>query len=511
MFEKIIKLYMRIKNKWGNDYIILAGVIFITALSYLSTLKNHMVADSWVFLFPHTFNETLGYFFKSIIPPEWESLWLRPIPMLFYWLDNVIWPNTEWGPHLTNVFFHILNVCLIWLLIRFINIQSKSSKSTLNCGLSVLSACILYGLHPLNVGSVGWVAARFDVMSVTFGLAGMLTWLKWDAGIKSALNITLSCLLLMSAILSKEQGIVFLVVCFVFGLYRILTIENGQKKYWKGLTILSLLTITYMIYRFSIFHGIGGYLISKQGFSLGPPIAYFITIFFPYLNLFPNWTFSLTFLATSFFIITLIIFMWFNSQRSYRGVKRIYIFSAATLFVFGLATTAPHSSMDLNNVMGHLESRFALIAISGISLLIGSMLNEFARSQRGYQIILIITLIWGLTAAWRTDIQIQAWRDAGETAHQIISEVLNTVPDPPENSQILFFGIPRDTGQFAYIFGIGLEEAILSNYPGRNDIVIIPKSQGNDLDRVRPERDYVFAYNKKSGKLERLMPRNIKK
>ena len=413
---------MRIKNKRKNDYndyIVLAGVILITALGNLSTLKNHLVADSWVFLFPHTFKETLGYFFKSIIPLEWDALWLRPIPMLFYWLDNIIWPGTEWGPHLTNVFFHVLNVLFIWLLIRFIYAQSNSSKPALNFRLPALTACILYGLHPLNVGSVGWVAARFDVMSVTFGLAGMLTWLKWDAGIKSTLNITLSSILLMSSILSKEQGIVFLMVCFTTGIFGVLTIENKRKKYWKGLMILALLVIIYIIYRFSLFHGIGGYLISKQGLSFAPPVVFFTAILFPYLNIFPNWTFSLTFLATSFFIIT---------------------------------------------------------------------------------------LMWGLIAAWRTDVQIQAWKNAGETAHQIISETVNTAPDPPKNSQILFFRIPRDNDQFAYIFGIGLKEAILRNYPGRNDIIISPKSQGKDLNRVKPEKDYVFAFNERSGKLERLLP-----
>ena len=500
---------MRIKNKRENDYndyIVLAGVILITALGHLSTLKNHLVADSWVFLFPHTFKETLGYFFKSIIPSEWDALWLRPIPMLSYWLDNIIWPGTEWGPHLTNVFFHVLNVWLIWLLIRFIYAQSNSSKPALNFRLPALTACILYGLHPLNVGSVGWVAARFDVMSVTFGLAGMLTLLKWDAGIKSTLNRTFSSILLMSSILSKEQGIVFLMVCFTAGIFGVLTIENKRKKYWKGLMILALLVIIYIIYRFSLFHGIGGYLISKQGLSFAPPVVFFTAILFPYLNIFPNWTFSLTFWATSFFIITLIVFMWIIPQKSYRRVKRIYILSAATLFVFGLLTTAPHGGMNLNNIMGHSESRFALIAITGISLLVGSVVNTFVRSQRGYQIILIITLIWGLIAAWRTDVQIQAWKNAGETAHQIISETVNTAPDPPKNSQILFFRIPRDNDQFAYIFGIGLKEAILGNYPGRNDIIISPKSQGKDFNLVKPEKDYVFAFNERSGKLERLLP-----
>ncbi len=497
---------MKIKNKWMNNYIVLGGVIFITAIAYSSSLKNHLVADSWVFVFPHSFEETLSFFHKSIIPSEWGAFWLRPIPMLFFWLDNIIWPNTEWGPHLTNVFFHVLNVCLIWTLIRFIFKQSNSSIPFVNNTLPSFSACIIYGLHPLNVGSVGWVASRFDVMSITFGLLGMLTWFRYDAGIKSTLNITLSSFFLMCSILSKEQGIVFLIVCFLFGFYKIFTVESAYKKYWKSLTILVLMVFIYFVYRFYIFHGIGGYFGVQKGLSLVPPIAFFFAILIPFFNILPNWIFSITFLANLLFISMIITYMWIFPEKLHMDIKRIYKLSVAALFVIGLATTAPHSVMSFKDILGHAESRFALIPITGFSLVIGFAVNSFVQSKRRYRIILIIILIWGLSAAWRTDVQIQAWKDAGRTAHQIISETLTTVPVPPPQSQLLFFEIPRNNAQFAYIFGIGLKEAILRNYPGRNDIIIIPNSQGNDLDIVKPNRDYVFAFNKKIGKLERLLP-----
>ncbi|HDY88481.1 MAG TPA: hypothetical protein ENH82_10290 [bacterium] len=497
---------MGIKIKRTNEYIILAGIILATAAGNISTLKNHLVADSWVFVFPRSFSETLRYFFTSIIPPEWEAFWLRPIPMIFFWLDNIIWTGTEWGPHLTNIIFHVLNVWLIWLIVNYMRTQSNSAKYGFNCWLPSLAACLFYGLHPLNVGSAGWVAARFDIMSVTFGLAGMLLLFKWYSGTKKTMHLINGSLMLVISILSKEQGIVFLMVCFFIGLIGVFSNEKDKKRYWNGLTILALIVFVYLIYRFSIFHGIGGYISAQKSLNIIPPIAFFTAMLFPYLNIFPDWVFTATFCITSIIIMSLIFFMWKVRFRSYGRIQRIHIISAAALFILGFATTAPHAGIGFMEIMGHAESRFALISITGFSLLIGIGLHMLIRSLRAYRITLVIILLWAVIAAWRTDVQIQAWKDAGLTAHHIISKILKTAPDPPQHSNMLFFDIPRGNNQFAYIFGIGLKEAVLMNYPGRNDIKILPKSQGRDLKQVNPDRDYVFAYNKSIGELERLFP-----
>ena len=52
------------------------GVLLSVGISYLPALGNHLVADSWVFIFPRGLGETLGYFGRSIIPDEWGAFWL---------------------------------------------------------------------------------------------------------------------------------------------------------------------------------------------------------------------------------------------------------------------------------------------------------------------------------------------------------------------------------------------------------------------------------------------------
>ena len=135
-----------------RDWLPVIGCMAAAACIHLPALRNHLVADTWVFVAPGSFLETLAFFTKTIIPPQWDAEFLRPVPMLFFWLDSAIWPGTEWGPHLTNLVCHVVNVLLISLILR------RAFPSVR--GLPLMAACLFYGLHPLGVGAVSWVAAH---------------------------------------------------------------------------------------------------------------------------------------------------------------------------------------------------------------------------------------------------------------------------------------------------------------------------------------------------------------
>ncbi|MBN1294751.1 MAG: hypothetical protein JXB48_23140, partial [Candidatus Latescibacteria bacterium] len=196
-----------------KDRIALTAAIAGVGLLYAATLDNHLVADDWVFVYPHSFIETLAYFHTSIIPPEWEALWLRPIPMFLFWLDNTLWPDTTWGYHLLNVVFHLVNMYIIWSLVRFFKYKENSPDIDAYGGIPAIAACLVYGVHPLAVGSVAWISARFDLVSVAFGLLGLLIWLRWDTGQYGRKALGVALFILLCALLSKEQGIVFIMAC----------------------------------------------------------------------------------------------------------------------------------------------------------------------------------------------------------------------------------------------------------------------------------------------------------
>ena len=88
----------------------------------------------------------------------------HPLTVLSHMLDCQLFGLNPWGHHLTNVLLHVFNTVLVFLLLH---------RLTDTIGRSFLVAA-LFGLHPLHVESVAWVAERKDVLSTAFGLSDVV-------------------------------------------------------------------------------------------------------------------------------------------------------------------------------------------------------------------------------------------------------------------------------------------------------------------------------------------------
>ena len=349
-------------------------------------------------------------------------------------------------------------------------------------------------------------------MSVTFGLTGMLMWLKWESGAKGK-YLLWSLFFLLAGMFSKEQGIVFIAVCFLLSSLRLVVSPAERKRNRNGLIVLCLMTAVYIVFRLVVFGGIGGYIESRHGLSIRPPVFYLAALFFPYPNVLPARQFSPAFAAAVCFIAALVIYLWKTTntpQQKRVRIPVIYILFASALCIFGAATNAASPGLTFEQILGHAESRFALNSVAGLSILTGIAADVILRKYRIYRVLLVLILLWGITAAWRTDVQIQAWDNAGKKARVIIEDTLRLAPEPPLNSHLIFIDIPRNNDQYAYIFGIGLKEALLLKYR-RPDLTIIRFPKRKDLRKAIPERDFVFQYDKITGKLEKLRGERKKK
>ncbi len=493
----------------SRDRFLLAGCLIASAAVYLPTLDNYLVADSWVFMMPHSFFEVFGYFTRTMLPPETNALWLRPIPMFTYWLDTVLWPGTTWGPHFFNILFHLVNVWLIWLLTRYAASGDTKSGQSSGTAPAILAACLIYGLHPLAVGAVGWVAARFDVMAVSFGLAGMYLWLKRETGIETfnTRATVWAIILLALSLLSKEQGIVYIAACMGASVFNAFLSPARRSQSMKGAGLLLFLSAVYIVYRIAVFRGLGGYLEARQGLSVMTPLYYLIAIVYPYGNVIPG-----AHLSASFFLAALVIVIsaWAALKRDIdtsANMPPVFIAAAVLVTVAGLATNAPNAGLSIDRVMGHAESRFALNAVAGIALCAGAVSAWIAQGKRRSIAAVAAVTLWSIAGVWRTDAQIQAWDDASETARTIVDDTRRLAPAPASGSRILYFDIPRTNNQWAYIYGIGLREAIQLAYR-RTDFEIIRYPRREDLRAARPGIDHVFVYDEATGHLNELHARH---
>jgi protein O-mannosyl-transferase len=93
----------------------------------------------------------------------------RPLSWLSHMADCQLFGLHPWGHHLTNVLLHALNSLLVFAVLR---------KMTGAVWRSLLVAA-LFGLHPLHVESVAWIAERKDVLSTLFWLLSMWAYAHW--------------------------------------------------------------------------------------------------------------------------------------------------------------------------------------------------------------------------------------------------------------------------------------------------------------------------------------------
>jgi Flp pilus assembly protein TadD len=102
--------------------------------------------------------ENLKWAFLNPVSSNWH-----PVTVLSHMLDCQLFGLKPWGHHLTSLLLHALNTILVFLLLRCLT------------GALWRSALVaaLFGVHPLHVESVAWVAERKDVLSTFFGLLAL--------------------------------------------------------------------------------------------------------------------------------------------------------------------------------------------------------------------------------------------------------------------------------------------------------------------------------------------------
>src|SRR5882672_860629 len=102
--------------------------------------------------------------FTSTYASNWH-----PLTWLSHMLDVQLFGMNAGRHHLTSVVFHAANVCLLFLILR---------RMTGSLWRSAFVAA-LFGLHPLHVESVAWVAERKDVLSAFFFMLTLLAYARY--------------------------------------------------------------------------------------------------------------------------------------------------------------------------------------------------------------------------------------------------------------------------------------------------------------------------------------------
>ncbi len=156
----------RIRQGPDRQYVALicAGLALATLFAYEPIRYNTFVEhddDVYVTENPHINGGITAESVVWALTNPHASMW-HPLTSLSHMLDCQLFGLNPFWHHLTNLFFHVANALLLFLILKSITAAVWPS----------LFVAAVFALHPLNVESVAWAAERKNVLS---GLFWMLT------------------------------------------------------------------------------------------------------------------------------------------------------------------------------------------------------------------------------------------------------------------------------------------------------------------------------------------------
>jgi tetratricopeptide (TPR) repeat protein len=146
-------------------------LLLLVCLVYLRALTNDFVRyDDQVYVTENVHVqrgltwENVKWAFCTPTAPYWQ-----PVTWLSHMLDCELFGLKAWGHHLTNLLLHTANTLMVFLVLR--RMTGAYWRSLLVAGL--------FGLHPMHVESVAWVAERKDVLSALFWLLTLWAYARY--------------------------------------------------------------------------------------------------------------------------------------------------------------------------------------------------------------------------------------------------------------------------------------------------------------------------------------------
>jgi protein O-mannosyl-transferase len=154
-------------------------VAVITFIVFSPALQNEFINwDDNEYVYDNPFIRSLdARLLKSAFGGFYAANW-HPLTWISHAIDYAIWGLNPLGHHLTNNILHALNTMMVvFLVMQLMEVLRKTegnnrlSWSFLNdrtIGITGAITGLLFGLHPLHVESVAWVAERKDLLCALF-------------------------------------------------------------------------------------------------------------------------------------------------------------------------------------------------------------------------------------------------------------------------------------------------------------------------------------------------------
>jgi tetratricopeptide (TPR) repeat protein len=306
----------------------------------------------------------------------------NPLVLLSFAFDYEISDlKPEWC-HGVNLFFHILNALLVFACMKKLRLKIEVA------GVIAL----LFGLHPLSVEAVAWIAGRKDMIYGFFFLLAWLSYLHYFESGKKNFYV-FSVLLFLLSLFSKVQAITFPFVLIVT--------DYMLSTTWKWKSIVNKIPFFLLSVVFGIVAVSEGNLVASK-YTVEPTFAekgiyslmafglYFQKLILPFsqsaIYSFPE-SGSTEYFRLLITGIAVVLLIAFGVYKTYRKNKMF----AGGLFIFIVSVSLILHLVAVNSAL--IYERFTYLAGIGIFITLLSLKNVFPAISNYFHKLLIPVLL----------------------------------------------------------------------------------------------------------------------
>jgi protein O-mannosyl-transferase len=234
--------------------IALLALVVATLGVYGVSLFNGFVLDDDVIIVKNPLTQGLSNIRTVLFSPDVIKPYYRPLNRATYLFDYWAFGMNPMGFHAVNIFIHLLNVLLLYMM----------SRRVLQNDGAAFVAALLFAVHPVNTEAVNFVSARNTLLSLLFSLASFLAFMRAQA--RGARWPLLSALLFLFGLLSKETS--FMVIGLI-ALYTVFPLPGAvSEKPRVSLSSLIPYVVAVAVYsamRIYSLHGMMGVGVPDEG------------------------------------------------------------------------------------------------------------------------------------------------------------------------------------------------------------------------------------------------------
>jgi tetratricopeptide (TPR) repeat protein len=207
----------------------LALILAVVFVTYIDTLWFQFVHDdryqilgnswlrSWKYL-PRYFTADVWAFEH----PVFRGTFYRPIFLLWFRLQYVVFGLHPWGWHLCTVLCHVG----VTLLVYFTGVRLLEDR------LAALFTTLIFGLHPTHAEAVAWISGVTEPLFAIFLFAAYLCYLKQRAEPSRARTYQVASLVFyVLASLSKETAVIFPFLIFASELVTPVSVHDAGASH----------------------------------------------------------------------------------------------------------------------------------------------------------------------------------------------------------------------------------------------------------------------------------------